>query len=505
METIFPKVQILFRIICLIITLVLFGICLHKFIWDEDVSKIHFREYHKDKHSVYPALTLCLMNENIFDVENMFRDVNFSSSSYSSFLKGDLWDDKMNSVEYDDLTKTLDDYVEGIGISSSKNQTVYYHCSDNFQRILNGLLSYECEDTGKVSEQVYSSFKNHHSKCLSFTIPYDKDNMVLKLRILLKTSIFVKNHTTDEFENQESFGVFVHYPQQLFRSPIRRFYHKSKNDSNLHAINFKINNMEVYRRRNKPKNPCNDEWNDDMKILESIVNLIGCQPPHWNLNRKLGRCTTQDQIKAYNLPLIYWIPRVPYLNFLKHLPPPCSTILDITNEYSETQWNKEEFSGLDANLDLFEVNLEFSNPTYKEITQVKAYDEESFVGNVGGYIGMFLGISLLQLPELMNIVYKKTKDAKEEVSNAIRKNFEAGVCLVNNNISSSESQNQSMPSGRSKVACSFIEDVDLQLLHRKIRILEEKIDKIANVQAVMQSDSRNNYMKKEKFDDEILM
>ena len=76
---------------------------------------------------------------------------------------------------------------------------------------------------------------------------------------------------------------------------------------------------------------------------------------------------------------------------------------------------------------------------------------------------------------------------------------------MNNNVSNTESQNQSIPPGRSRIACSFREDVDLQLLHRKIRILEEKIDKIADVQAVMQSDSKSNYKKKEIFDDEILM
>ena len=504
METLFPKVQIFFRIICFIITTVLGGICLHKFIWDEDVSKIHFRQYHKHENSVYPALTLCLMNENIFDAVP-FHDVNFSSSSYSSFLKGEIWDDKMNEIEFDNLTKSLEDYVEGIGVSSAKNQTVYYRCSDNFQQIMYGLLGYKCEDNSNITKQIFSSFKNHNSKCLSFTIPFDKDNMVMKLRILLKTSIFVKDDNTKEYENKESFGVFVHYPQQLFRSPIRRFYHKSRNDSKLNAINFNINNMEVYRRRDKSKNPCNNKWTDDKEILKSIVNLIGCQPPHWEINESFEKCSTKHQIRAYNLPLINWIPRVPYLNFLDHLPPPCRTILDISYEYSETKWNKEEFDGLDVNLDLFEVNLEFPNPTYKEITQVKAYDEESFVGNVGGYIGMFLGVSLLQVPDLLNMVYSKTRNTKEEVSKAIRKNFEAGVCLVNGSLSIVESQNPSNRVGTSNASCSFTGDMHIQSLCHKVRMLEEKIDRPAGVRTVIECNSCKQNARTDMLDNEILM
>ena len=331
------------------------------------------------------------------------------------------------------------------------------------------------------------------------------NNMVLKLRILLKTSIFEKTNKKVEYENEESFGVFIHYPQQLFRSPIRRFYHKSRNNSKLHSINFNINNMEVYRRRNKPKQPCNNDWNDDTKVLESIANLIGCQPPHWEINKSFGKCITQDQIRAYNLPLIYWIPRVPYLNFLQHLPPPCSTILDITHEYSETKWNKEEFAGLDANLDLFEVNLEFPNPTYKEITQVKAYDEESFVGNVGGYIGMFLGISLLQFPELVNIVYKKTRSAKKEVSNTIRQNFEAGVCLVNGSLPATESQKPSKLVGTSKVSCTFNEDINIKSLCQKVRSLEEKLDELVDIRAVIKCDSTYKNVTVQKSSNEVLM
>ena len=40
-------------------------------------------------------------------------------------------------------------------------------------------------------------------------------------------------------------------------------------------------------------------------------------------------------------------------------------------------------------------------PTYKEIKQVKAYDIEGFVGNAGGYVGLFLGYALLSLPKYL--------------------------------------------------------------------------------------------------------
>ena len=42
----------------------------------------------------------------------------------------------------------------------------------------------------------------------------------------------------------------------------------------------------------------------------------------------------------------------------------------------------------------------FYAQTYKEISQVKAFDMEMLVGNIGGYLGLFLGYALLQIPDL---------------------------------------------------------------------------------------------------------
>ena len=471
---IYSFVATFFRVVCALTTLILGALCFFKFIWDEDVSQIFFQEYHKLSHSIYPTLTLCLLNENIFSEEKL-RSLNISKGAYSSFLRGEYWNDEMSKIDFEDVTVQLEDYIEGISISSAKNQTVYYHCSNNFQRILLGLLGYQCQKEGNLN-LLSTSFQNHESKCLSVGIPFDKNNVVLKLRVLIKTSIFPQN-VLKEFETRENFGIFLHYKQQLFRSPVSKLYRKAQNGSALNAINFKINNMEVFRRRNKHKRPCNENWNDDENILERIVGNIGCKPPHWKVTKELRKCMNRSSVRSYNLPLIYWIPRIPYLNFLNDLPPPCSTILGVNYEYSETKWKLEEFQHLNADLNFFEVNLEFPNPTYKEITQVKAYDEESFVGNVGGYIGMFLGISILQIPEYVNMVYKKSRDAKGAVSKTIRSNLETGIRLVAGDIQVEEGNNlQTLPNDSSMESFMVREQAHIQALSKKLRLLEEKVE-----------------------------
>ena len=48
--------------------------------------------------------------------------------------------------------------------------------------------------------------------------------------------------------------------------------------------------------------------------------------------------------------------------------------------------------------DIFHVMVNFQGATYMEITQSRAYDAQSLVGNAGGYFGLFLGVALIQAP-----------------------------------------------------------------------------------------------------------
>ena len=80
-------------------------------------------------------------------------------------------------------------------------------------------------------------------------------------------------------------------------------------------------------------------------------------------------------------------------------PIPCQIIENLTYGYSEK-------SGLDSRfISRFAVVVRFPNLKYREITHVQEYDVESMVGNIGGYIGLFLGYSLLHFPTFMLSVF----------------------------------------------------------------------------------------------------
>ena len=57
----------------------------------------------------------------------------------------------------------------------------------------------------------------------------------------------------------------------------------------------------------------------------------------------------------------------------------------------------EKQSPLKSNDTWFEIVFEIQTDTFKEIKQKRAYSEQSLIGNLGGYLGIFIGFSLLDL------------------------------------------------------------------------------------------------------------
>ena len=57
----------------------------------------------------------------------------------------------------------------------------------------------------------------------------------------------------------------------------------------------------------------------------------------------------------------------------------------------------------------FGFHLTYGQTRFRDIVQTKSYTFEGLVGNVGGYIGLFLGCAIVQLPNLLMTMFRKIK------------------------------------------------------------------------------------------------
>ena len=58
--------------------------------------------------------------------------------------------------------------------------------------------------------------------------------------------------------------------------------------------------------------------------------------------------------------------------------------------------------------DFFVLNVNFQGRTFKEIKQVRAYNAQTLVGNAGGYIGLFLGYTIREVPTFLRKFWEYT-------------------------------------------------------------------------------------------------
>ena len=73
--------------------------------------------------------------------------------------------------------------------------------------------------------------------------------------------------------------------------------------------------------------------------------------------------------------------------------------LDSKDSGRRFNWRFLEFS-------TFKVLIEFPDSSFMEIKHVREFDIQSLIGNSGGYLGLFTGYALLQLPGLIVLLQK---------------------------------------------------------------------------------------------------
>ena len=93
---------------------------LNNYIHGEDLTVVSYRTFHQDKKDVYPSIGLCFANTLL---EEKLKNYHFTDPTksdwstsklknlYTNFLAGGYWDQDMLSINYDDVTKNIGDYV----------------------------------------------------------------------------------------------------------------------------------------------------------------------------------------------------------------------------------------------------------------------------------------------------------------------------------------------------------------------------------------------------------
>ena len=102
----------IFRALCAFATVSLTVYCVYQYMLDEDVARIEFKEFNSGTNDIYPAVTMCFRSPLLEHELEKYGD-GINVNTYSSFLIGDHWDDRMVHINYDDVSIKFEDYLLG--------------------------------------------------------------------------------------------------------------------------------------------------------------------------------------------------------------------------------------------------------------------------------------------------------------------------------------------------------------------------------------------------------
>ena len=396
----------LFATICVVATISCISYCIFQYILDKDVSRIDFVDFHSNRESIYPSISFCV-NKPLTFLEKELDKYGTNATAYDAFLLGNVWDAQLANIDYNKVTLNVKDFLLSIRGLTNHFEEFFFH---PFEKSTWDPKIYESrvEHVGEVY------------KCLSVEVPYIRGKTIREFSVFMNTSVFPNAVRP---EKSYDFCVYYHYPRQLLRSKIKKCEWEHVNNSTENYVSlFRVWKVEVMKKRNKRSQPCIESWlDDDEYIVSRITEKFGCRPPHWSINTSLPECTGKDIMK--NISMEY----TPH--FYSNYPnPPCQQISHILGSQEEHD-SLSDIAKSDSlsnvlsdnpyirNMNgIFEIKMRFEDEQFMLIEQTRGYDIESLIGNSGGYLGLFLGCAVLQIPQSFSFMLKLVKSWKLQLS-----------------------------------------------------------------------------------------
>ena len=130
-------------------------------------------------------------------------------------------------------------------------------------------------------------------------------------------------------------------------------------------------------------------------MLESVINETACVPPYWRniigTLSNLEECNSPEQLKN-----VHELTK-DYKKIWEHHEAPC---LDMFNS---VVWNEEWYDDSKICRKCIYLKITYLDQYYEEIKEIRDFTFEDFISNLGGFIGIFLGYSMMQAPQLLGI------------------------------------------------------------------------------------------------------
>ena len=351
--------RVCFCAICIVTVTFMVGYWVHKYqIEDRDIGVVDYKSFKEANEVDFPIPYLCFLDPFLKNKLNEI-DPGINETTYLEYLKGERFDPIFQSIDYENVTLDLKDYF----ISAS-------------EKFLNE-SEFKTSSLSFIHKEIFSGFfyNGYFEKCFSFENELKQNHHIQKISLRYnKTKLFEDLGSSEESELD--LHINMYYPNQ-FLLQLSSPWGLSMASNDVY-LNLWIDDLEFLKRRSTWNKRCTQtEKSFDELVLTKHVETVGCRPPYINLQAPFPICNTQEKIREG----VYEFKNVRS----KYYPKSCTRTSKIAFHQQGGAHSKDEVSDY---WDLFIVYPE----EVRLITQSKEVDVHTLIGNIGGYIGLFLGI-----------------------------------------------------------------------------------------------------------------
>ena len=337
------------------------GYWFYKFdVEDRDIGIVDYIAFEDDSTIPYPVASLCF--DTPFSEEKLaLIDPDVNITHYLGYLKGDVFEERLKNIEYKDVTIGLDEYLDGTGVQLRDGTYMEGWEIGTFLQNVN---------FNGISEWGW------FYKCFELSWNITNPGTVRESRVIYD---FAELHS-DSSDWSGNIDLYIHYPGQFLLAPNDFTLLNFDMESSSKSLEVTIEDIEILQSRNSKHRRCtayDDKVAFDDMVREEHIIKHGCTLPYFKSYANFPKCDTAEKIK--NSTFKYQNVRT------KYYPVSCQRLSKISYK---TNWRDSDYFDLSENKSIIGITY----PQYfRTIKLSKEVDVHSLIGNVGGYVGLFLG------------------------------------------------------------------------------------------------------------------
>ena len=399
------RFKVIFQVACFLFAIYFTTLFSTQYLENIDNQLIAIKKFNEDEDNRYPTFSFCFHGTRFhwFHDLQIFESYGINATQYSQMLKGQMAERYVRNDSFRSYNK--------IPVSSNSGYDINFNSfhlkPEDFIRSLhfdtedfsaNTIISKDHDWNATNKPPMHLSFQSADMICFS-RVSNDALNLI-RLDDLITIDSSVLHYYKETYME-----IFVHYPNHLISSFGKakystRFSHLISilnNGATPKILEFKLTELKRIKKRDDSKQPCSHQIQNydqylKQKISEQLIEEIGCVPIY--LKTQLSKhteqrvCTSAEDLReAYK------------------------TIDDLERILEDNEFACDEMvvTAIDS------VN-NYPNPIpediairfhytekfhYTEIQYSRAIGFEGWLSNVGGFVGIFLGYSMMQFPEFL--------------------------------------------------------------------------------------------------------